>query len=324
MTYKTLSMGSTGDDVKKLQKALGINDDGIYGQQTQSAVKAYQQKNGLNPDGIAGNITQTRLYGGTQGTKPTVQTPAAVQVPSAPTYDPTYDSQLDELYQKIVGRDKFSYDAFSDPLYRQYADLYTQQGRMAMQDTMGKAAALTGGYGSSYAQSVGQQQYDAYLQKLNEALPELYGMARDEYDAEGNALMQQYGLLEDRRNDEYTRYENELSRYNNERDTAYERLVSLITNTGYEPTDAELAASGLTRAQAQAYASAYAKKNSSGSSVKDVPTDPKPVLDPSAGTVLDAGEKELFYAYMQGEITPNEFDELLNAKRKSEGNVRAR
>jgi hypothetical protein len=30
---------------------------------------------------------------------------------------------------------------------------------MAMMDTMGKAAGLTGGYGSPYAQQVGQQAY---------------------------------------------------------------------------------------------------------------------------------------------------------------------
>ena len=46
-----------------------------------------------------------------------------------------------------------------------------QQGKQAMQDTMGQAAALTGGYGSTYGQAVGQQQYDAYLQNLNDEVP---------------------------------------------------------------------------------------------------------------------------------------------------------
>ena len=46
-----------------------------------------------------------------------------------------------------------------------------------MKDTMGQAAALTGGYGSSYAESSAQQQYDAYLQQLGDIVPELAGKA---------------------------------------------------------------------------------------------------------------------------------------------------
>ena len=101
-------------------------------------------------------------------------------------YDP--DAELERLYAAITGRPAFSYDPASDPVYNSYAQSYQRRGRLAMRDTMGQAAALTGGYGSSYAQSVGQQQYDSYLQSLGEALPELYGMAWQRYNAEGDAL----------------------------------------------------------------------------------------------------------------------------------------
>ena len=96
-------------------------------------------------------------------------------------YDP--DAELERLYAAITGRPAFSYDPASDPVYNSYAQSYRRRGRLAMRDTMGQAAALTGGYGSSYAQSVGQQQYDSYLQSLGEALPELYGMAWQRYNA---------------------------------------------------------------------------------------------------------------------------------------------
>ena len=69
----------------------------------------------------------------------------------------------------------------SDALYQQYRDLYTQQGQMAMMDTMGQAAAMTGGYGNSYAQTAGQQMYNQYLGKLNEVVPELYQQAYNRY-----------------------------------------------------------------------------------------------------------------------------------------------
>lgn len=126
-------------------------------------------------------------------------------------YDATYDKQLSDLYEKIMNREKFSYDAANDPLYQQYREMYTREGKAAMQDTMGQAAALTGGYGSTYAQSVGQQQYDAYLQKLNEVVPELYSQARQAYNDEGDRMMQQYQMVGDLRSDEYSKYRDALS-----------------------------------------------------------------------------------------------------------------
>ena len=48
-----------------------------------------------------------------------------------------------------------------------------------MEDTLGKAAALTGGYASSYAQSAGQQAYNGYLQELAALVPELRQAALD-------------------------------------------------------------------------------------------------------------------------------------------------
>lgn len=77
---------------------------------------------------------------------------------------------------------------------------------MAMQDTMGRAAALTGGYGNSYAQRVGQQTYQGYLQGLNDKVPELYQLALDKYNQETSDLYNQYSLLGQRENQDYGRY----------------------------------------------------------------------------------------------------------------------
>ena len=114
--------------------------------------------------------------------------------------------QLDELTDKILNREKFSYDLNGDAFYNQYKDKFTQQGKMAMMDTMGQAAALTGGYGSSYAQQVGQQAYQGYLQGLNDKVPELYQLALDNYDRQGDALLQQYGILADQDAQDYSRH----------------------------------------------------------------------------------------------------------------------
>jgi hypothetical protein len=87
-----------------------------------------------------------------------------------------------------------------------------------MQDTMGQAAAMTGGYGSSYASAAGNQAYQSYLSQLNDVVPELYGMALDRYNAEGSELYNQYSLLADQENQDYGRYMDEYNKYIGERD----------------------------------------------------------------------------------------------------------
>lgn len=185
------------------------------------------------------------------------------------------DQELERLYASITGRAPFTYRPGSDPLYRSYADRYIQNGRMAMRDTVGQGAALTGGYGSSYAETAGQQQYGEYLRALSEALPELYGKALERYQAEGEALRDDYALAWQRRENAYQRerdaladerYETEQSiaaeqRELKQRDADYQRLYKLIAGTGYQPTDEELALSGLTRAQADALRAEYLRAN---------------------------------------------------------------
>lgn len=186
-------------------------------------------------------------------------------------YDP--DAELERLYAAITGRPAFSYDPASDPVYNSYAQSYQRRGRLAMRDTMGQAAALTGGYGSSYAQSVGQQQYDSYLQSLGEALPELYGMAWQRYNAEGDALKTAWELASER-----SEVKRESEREAAEREAAaqksaetarrgnYDRLYKLIYNSGYNPNETELSDSGMTGEQAAALLAEYRRRNKIGTS----------------------------------------------------------
>lgn len=50
----TIKLGSKGDDVKVLQKYLGINPDGDFGLKTLLKVKEWQKLKGLTPDGVIG------------------------------------------------------------------------------------------------------------------------------------------------------------------------------------------------------------------------------------------------------------------------------
>ena len=279
-----------------------------------------------NPQQTTSPTTNNTQQNGQQTTNPTVNNNTATSKPqykydastdaayqqaiqalqqaqnNMPTYGNTYDQQINDIYNQIVNRDKFQYDINSDMLYQQYAEQYANKGKLAMKDTMGQAAALTGGYGNSYAQSVGQQQYDAYLQQLNDVVPELYGMAYDQYEAENEQLMNQYAMLGDMRDDEYGRYQDALNAYwqnvnyltdrandaynqgyeswynsyqmgldadklaYDRQNDAYDRLVSLITTTGYMPTAEELAAAGMPQGQADAYKGYYTKNNTPVSS----------------------------------------------------------
>ena len=108
-----------------------------------------------------------------------------------------YQDYLNDTMKSIMNREKFSYDLNGDALYQQYKDKYIQQGKMAMGDAIGQASAMTGGYGNSYAQSVGQQAYQAQLQNLNDIVPELYQMAYDKHNQETQDLYNKYGMLTD-------------------------------------------------------------------------------------------------------------------------------
>lgn len=256
--WNEVGKGSSGFDVGKVQTLLkkqgyDLAVDKVYGDQTAAAIKDYQQKNGLTADGIVGEQTWASLMGNRSNPTVTVakdspsfnyadfsyadyQESALVQQAKAAldaqlaqkpgAYQSQWQNQLNEVMDKILNREKFSYDLNGDALYQQYKDKYIQQGKMAMQDTMGQAAAMTGGYGNSYAASVGNQAYQASLQSLNDIVPELYQMAYDRYNQEGQDLLNQYGIVSDRENTDYGRYRDTVSDFYTERDYLTNRYDS--------------------------------------------------------------------------------------------------
>lgn len=128
----------------------------------------------------------------------------------------TYGQSLQNAMDKITNREKFTYDLNGDALYQQYKDKYINQGKMAMMDTLGQAAQLTGGYGNSYAVTAGNQAYQGQLQNLNDIVPQLYQIAMDAYNREGDDLYKQYGLYNDAYNTEYGQYRDQVADWNTE------------------------------------------------------------------------------------------------------------
>ena len=73
-----LKLGSKGPEVQKLQTALGLNADGVFGAGTEKALKEWQEKTGLAADGIAGPATFQRLNLGPIEAPVSEASPAAV------------------------------------------------------------------------------------------------------------------------------------------------------------------------------------------------------------------------------------------------------
>lgn len=127
-----------------------------------------------------------------------------------------YEEKIDSILDSILNNKEFSYtseDLANDSLYQMYRENYTRQGDKAMRDAMGNAAALTGGYGSTYASAAGQQAYDDYLANLNDIAMQFaeqaYGRYRDDISERYNQLGAVTGLD----NTDYNRYRDTVSDY---------------------------------------------------------------------------------------------------------------
>lgn len=249
--YQQVGYGSSGESVKKLQNLLNqqgyaLDEDGVFGQKTQAAVKDYQKKNDLLLDGVAGDQTWSSLMGAdTKEATPAVSSTTVealqalekglissyetmvaraqrkkLEAAKPEAYQSDFDEQLKELYEQIAQREAFRYDPNEDPTYQSYAKQYQRQGKLAMEDTLGKAAGLTGGYGSSYAESAAQQAYGEYLAKLQDVVPALQENAWQQYKAQGEALMQRYDRLKEQDNTAYEQWRDEVNAWRKAVDAA--------------------------------------------------------------------------------------------------------
>ena len=248
-----LSYGSKGSEVKKLQEELNkqgykLDVDGIYGAKTQAAVKDYQKSSGLAVDGIAGVQTTGALYKAPFNAVTPQTTETAAQAAVKPTYTQSsdiaaakkavkdweaskpqeykglYQEQIDLLLDKILNGEKFSYDVNADELYKQYKDQYVRLGQNASEDTLGQAAALTGGYGSSYGVTAGGQAYQAYLNGLLDKIPELENTAYGKYVDEQNKEQNRLSLLMGMDKNDYSRYKDSVMDYWSEGDYLWDKL----------------------------------------------------------------------------------------------------
>lgn len=144
-------------------------------------------------------------------------------------YQSAYKTQIDEILGQILGKGDFNWDPNKDQLYQSMADQYRVKGNKAMRDTMGSAAAMTGGYGSSYATTAGQQAYDDYMQQWADRATDYYNMALQQYNSEMNNLNNKMSALRTADDTDYGRYRDTVNDWYTDRNYLTDKV-----NTQYD------------------------------------------------------------------------------------------
>ena len=192
-------------------------------QQVQSA-QPYQGMNGVSKN------TANNLGNYQQGYKQSEQVQQAqqnlqnVQAQKPQTYNSKYSAQLDSIMQQIQNPQKFSYEFNGDNLFKAYADQYHQNAKQASADVMGQAAALTGGYGNSYAQAAGNQAYQQQMLQLYDKGLDLYDRAYQNYQNQLGNQKDIYNMLQGADATDYGRYRDTVGDWQTEEEQAYNRL----------------------------------------------------------------------------------------------------
>lgn len=134
-------------------------------------------------------------------------------------YQSRYQEDIDKWTKALTS----DYDPTQDSMYDYYRQAYTMGGQQAMQNTLAAAAANSGGYGNTYAQSQGQQAYNQYMTALADKIPELARTAMDMYGMRLDALRGLDATEYQRWNDELANAYNRLDMWTDADNTAYGR-----------------------------------------------------------------------------------------------------
>ena len=128
-----------------------------------------------------------------------------------PAYESQYADQLNSALSNVTNRQEFTYDPLQDANYQALAKVYKKQGEQAAKNTLGDAAALNGGYGSSYAVTASQQARNDYNQMLASQIPALQEAAYNRYLNNYSMDVTALNALRDADESAYGRYRDDVS-----------------------------------------------------------------------------------------------------------------
>lgn len=161
--------------------------------------------------------------------------------------------QQNSLLEEILNEKEFSYtgnDLMNDDLYKMYSEMYEKNARKAMNNAMGEAASLTGGYGSSYSQAAGQQAYDDTMSNVNEIALSLADKAYEKYLNDRSNRYNKLSAVNTQEQSDYGKYRDEVGDWQTDRDYYSGRYDALYGQDYQKYQD--------TLAQAQYLANLYA------------------------------------------------------------------
>ncbi|MBR4538433.1 MAG: hypothetical protein IKO52_06265 [Clostridia bacterium] len=221
-------MANTQEELKKTWQNQIYSAGQPWDTADEDGGNGYSPEADLSKDGAAGSALSSSTYGLSDSTLSGLQQYAQGYTPSAAVtqakeylqgvmdsqpaaFQSKYTRQIADMYNKIMNRPEFKYDVSKDPLFASYKNQYMQNGQRAMQDAMGTAAALTGGYGNSWGTTAGYQAYQWYLQQLNSVIPELEQYAFDKYKYYGEELRGNLNMTTNLDSIDYGRYRDTVS-----------------------------------------------------------------------------------------------------------------
>lgn len=200
------------------------------------------------------------------------------------SYESPYAQRITDLTDNL-NNTKFTYSSADDPNYQALRKQYLLEAERTASDVLGKASAATGGRASTQAISAASQAANYYKAQLNTQQQALFDSAYNRYYQDYQLKLAQLGELENQEATNYNRWSNDYSnllqqistlqgqdatdytRWYNEsaqaaaqKSEAYTNMVNAIAQTGWTPTDAEIAAAGMSRAEANAWKGYYAQQ----------------------------------------------------------------
>lgn len=234
MSYLNMKVGMSSDEVKTLKQLLRgagytLSDDDLFDDQTYKAVTDYQTANGIAPTGEIGASTWAKLAGSIVNAIPKdLDTEGKVQFLEnnrPKDYASEYTKRIDEMVNQVLARDDFSYDPENDPVYKKMKDEQVYLGKRAMNDAMGAAAALSGGYANSFAETAGQHAYQDYMAQLSNGMDDLYQLALSAYDAQTSRMENELKALTEAEEKAYKRYLDDVAQYTDALEYYYKKLL---------------------------------------------------------------------------------------------------
>ncbi len=152
-------------------------------------------------------------------------------------YNRKWADRLDSLVDMYVNRADFEYSPEDDLIWQQTKSAAMRDGRRAMEDTVAKSTALSGGYANSYAATAGAQAYERAVSDVTALVDDYYAKAYEKYLAEEKSLLDEISLIGELDDEEYSRYMKMLddaeSRYNDEYDRDYAAWRDSVADRRY-------------------------------------------------------------------------------------------